>query len=270
MLLAAAAAFVAPAAGEYSVLVFGDSWGTDLWTDLQATFDNHSVPATVQSTAIGGTSACQWAADSAAMLKSVQQTFPDLPEGPDFVWYSLGGNDLAADKAYRTCSSEAATEDAARTCFRAAIERVDACTSTLLEAYWGAYPRSKVFQCAYDLQCLEDSCIPTAVARTPFCGSNVTCHTTMHVYWQELEIAARQQKYPQPQYHGLNILGTVQKAAGVPGADVGKPALDQGGPCEWESGCVHPKKDTPAWYAVGEAFWDLFFSRYIQQTEVVV
>merc|ERR1711972_851078 len=68
---------------------------------------------------------------------------------------------------------------------------------------------------------------------------------------------------PQPQYNGLNILGAGQKAAGIPGADVGKPVLDQGGPCKWNDGCVHPKPGSPAAEAVGEAFWDLFFSMHV-------
>jgi hypothetical protein len=265
------------AAKTYNVLVVGDSWGVDLWPAIQHTFDSHNVSAKVFSTAIGGTTACQWAAkfDGTALVKSAKSKFPDLADGPDFVWYSLGGNDLALDKPYHQCMKGAVSYDDAKVCVGKLIEKINGCTSTLLETYWAKYPKSKVFQCGYDMPCLdsgynEGKCMTVAKQRTPYCGSNVTCHTNALVDWQQMEIGSRQQKYPQPQYTGLNILGTVQKAAGVPGADVGKPVLDQGARCDWEFGCVHPKPKTPAWYAVGEAFWDLFFSKHVHAVETVV
>jgi hypothetical protein len=255
------------AARTYNVLVVGDSWGVDLWRSIQHTLDSHNVSAKVFSTAIGGTTACEWAAkfDGMALVESAKRKFPELADGPDFVWYTLGGNDLAKDKAYNDCMKSAASNDDARICMGKELEKIDGCTSTLLETYWAKYPKSKVFQCSYDVPCLAtDKCMEISQQRNAYCGSNVTCHISSLVELQQMEIGSRQQKYPQPKYTGLNILGTVQKAAGVSGADVGKPVLDQGARCDWEFGCVHPKPQTPAWYAVGEAFWDLFFSKHVQ------
>jgi hypothetical protein len=254
------------------VLVVGDSWGADLWRAIQHSFVIHNVSATVHSTAIGGTTACQWAAldNGTALVESAQKKFGDLADGPDFLWYSLGGNDLGKDDDYRKCMINAASDDEAKGCAEKEVVRISGCTSTLLETYWAKYPKSKVFQCGYDIPCLEGKCMLLDMLRNPYCGTNITCITTAMVEWQRMEIGVRQQKYPQPRYTGLNILGTVQKAAGVPGADVGKPVLDKGGPCEWEFGCVHPKPKTPTWYAVAETFWDLFFSKHVYGVETVV
>lgn len=269
-----AALLAAPtAAKHYSVLVVGDSWGHlgPSWTTLQETLDDHSVTATVRSTAVDGTTACELAArdGGTALVESAQAMFPDLPHGPDFVWYTLGGNDLV-DKAYGECMRGATSDADAKLCFQASVQKINACTSELLETYWDKFPQSKVFQCGYDLQCLESYCMAVAQQRNPYCGGNVTCHNAFQVYWQHTEIGARQERYPQPQYTGLNILGTMQKAAGVVGADVGKPVLDQGSPCEWEVACVHPAPDTPAAKAIGEAFWDLFFSTYVGGPGLIV
>jgi hypothetical protein len=149
--------------------------------------------------------------------------------------------------------------------YLAGLGRKNACTEKLLETYWAAYPKSKVFQCGYDLPCYDtDTCLAKAASKSAFCGTNVTCYTSGAVQNQHAEIDVRQAKYAQPQYTGLNILGTTQKAAGVPGADVGQPVLTQGGPCDMLGGCVHPRPGSAAATAIGDAFWDLFFSKYVK------
>ena len=78
------------------------------------------------------------------------------------------------------------------------------------------------------------------------------------------------QRYPDKPYNSISIIGAVQKAAGVPGADVGKPNFDEGAKCEWTTFCCHPKYDSPAGEAWRDAFWDLYFSNEFPSSGVSV
>ncbi len=141
-------------------------------------------------------------------------------------------------------------------------------TKTLLEHYWKAYPQSKVMQCGYDIPCEQGGCLHTDDSRIPFCKSNATCMDEVTLHWQGVYVDALDAHYNQPggvpgggSYDGLNILGTVQVAGGVKGAAVGYPVLGVGSPCDLETMCVHPTHGKAGATAVGEAFWELYYSK---------
>lgn len=74
--------FAAPLhARNVTVLVFGDSWGSlgPSWHELVDVFAKHGVPATVRSSAVGGTRACQWASEPQALNLEAAKQFPDQP-----------------------------------------------------------------------------------------------------------------------------------------------------------------------------------------------
>ncbi len=244
-----------------TVLVFGDSWGDTgpTWKTIRDAFARHGRAADVRSAAVGGTTACGWAPSS--LVNASRQLFPELADGPDFVWYTAGGNDISASQAYRACSSDAADFAAARACLSAATAEATACSAALLGAFFDAFPASQAMQCGYDVQCADAAwahCMDVLESRAPFCGANVTCANALLVAWQEDLVAPLEARFA-PRYAGINVLGAVQVAGGVPGAAVGAPALDVGAPCEWETSCVHPTYGTPAEQAIGDAFWDLYF-----------
>ena len=242
-----------------TVLVFGDSWGQvgPSWHALEDMFVAHGVSADVQSSAVGGTRACQWAQDPQSLVKAAQERFGDA--GPDYVWYTAGGNDLEAS-AYQQCSKNASSMDEAiNTCLRKATDVINACTDTLLTELWTVYPSAKVMQCGYDIPCEEGQC--ATQSRNPYCGNNVTCQNVGTVAWQPM-LLELEDKYP-GRYAGLNVLGAVQKAGGVPGADVGAPDLTRGSPCGLMTSCVHPTYGKAGASAVGEAFWELYFSKQL-------
>jgi hypothetical protein len=91
------------------------------------------------------------------------------------------------------------------------------------------------------------------------------------LHWQKIYVDALNAYYNPPggaapplgggSYAGLNILGTVQAAGGVAGASIGHPVLGVGSPCELETECVHPTHGKAGATAVGEAFWDLYYSK---------
>ncbi len=247
----------------FSVLVFGDSWGQlgPSWKALQDMFDAHGVAATVKSSAVGGTRACDWADTPSSLADKARDLFG--ADGPQYVWYTAGGNDLEA-KWYETCSATASTYDeAVNGCLRNATTAINACTETLLTKLWAAFPRTKVVQCGYDLPCEDGShCLEVAMSRTPFCRANRTCQNAGLVDWQPmlLELAAKH-----PLYTGLNVLGAVQAAGGVAGAAVGAPVLARGSPCGLMTYCVHPTYGAAGATAVAEAFWSLYFEDEVRR-----
>ena len=165
-------------ASTVTVMVFGDSWGSlgPGWHEIQDMFDRHNVSAVVRSAARGGTEACQWAESPTSMVEEAAKLFPERKlKGPDFVWYTLGGNDFA-NHNYQACSRAAQTIEDQKNCTDTLFTGlVTGCTRKLLEHYWQVYPHSKVMQCGYDIPCESGGCIHTDDSRVPFCKSNVTC-----------------------------------------------------------------------------------------------
>jgi len=252
-----------------TVLVFGDSWGSlgPSWHEIQDSFDRHGVPAVVRSAARGGTEACQWAADKSSLAKAAAKLFPELgAKGPDHVWYTLGGNDFA-NKEYQSCSKSSKSLADELVCIDKLTDLVRNCTASLLETYWKSYPLSRVMQCGYDFPCATGRCMPAP--RIPFCKKNVTCTSEVTLHWQGEHIGELQSRYTamHKNYTGLNVLGTVQMAGGVPGAAVGKPIVGTGSPCDLMTECVHPTHGKAGATAVGEAFWSLYFSKYLKTDE---
>ena len=239
-----------------SVLVFGDSWGSlgPSWHMLEDMFASHGVAATVKSSAKGGTQACQWAAEPKSLAMEAAALFGE--QGPDYVWYTLGGNDIAGGD-YGDCSKAATSLHEELQCMRAATDKINACTESMLGPFWEAYPHAKVLQCGYDIPCEQGSCAAQP-ARNPYCGTNVTCMNLVTVGWQPM-LLELQTKYPN--LFGIDILGTVQQAGGVKGASTGHPVIDAGSPCDLMTGCVHPIHGKAGATAIGEAFWDLYFSK---------
>merc|ERR1719219_3113242 len=110
-------------------------------------FNRHGGGWTVKSSAIGGTTACEWAARKGSLSLEAATLFP--PNGPDFVWYTLGGNDIASS-AYQNCLLKAKTEEEIQKCNTEEVEIISNCTNGLLDDFFSKFPKSKVMQCFYD------------------------------------------------------------------------------------------------------------------------
>ena len=259
-LIVVVSAAAAAHAATPKVLVFGDSWGSfgPSYKALSEMFSSRNISANVQSAAVGGTRACQWAEHGGiALAYEANKAFGT--EGPDFVWYTLGGNDLVDDD-YLACSKGAADYAAALECMRVETEKVSNCSVSLLDGLRKAYPAAKVVQCGYDIPCEDGECAEQQ--RLPFCGTNKTCANSMTVAWQDMLLSLAPH-YPPGFYTGINVLGAVQQAGGVAGASVGNPVLDHGSPCALMSGCVHPTHGKAGATAVMDAFWTLYFSKQL-------
>lgn len=245
-------------------LVFGDSQGDTgpTWRALDDSLKANKISATVINKSVGGTLACGWAQDPDAIVKAANDAFGGAP---DFVWYTAGGNDLAGDEKYHTCLDAARSLDAAKACVDGGVSRLMPCTTTLLQHLWTAFPSAKVGQYNYMDTCMDGDCQSASAeflggsycTSGRFKGAPSECMLTLLAYWQTIMVDALQATYPKPQYTGMNVLGAVQAASGVPGASVGHLNVTGGGAkCEWMTYCVHPTYGTPTADAIGKAFWD--------------
>jgi hypothetical protein len=253
-------------AGELSVIVVGDSFGDTgpTYRALDDTFKNNGVPATVESTAVGGTTTCHWAAqeDGMKLVNDAKKKFPNAADGPDYMWYTLGANDQWSDGDFQSCIKTAkhGSWQDALDCAAPEVERLVGCGATMLENYWAEFPKSKVLFTGYDIPCYSLLCDPiTETFYGKLCGGNVTCSNTYGNDVQNLLADAYVQRFAGKPFTAVKFMGAAQKAAGIAGADAGTPVLDQGAQCDYTAWCVHPKYGTPAGDAWTDAFWDKYF-----------
>lgn len=279
LLLSLLTGLAVTAAGSVSVMVFGDSYGDTgpTYHQVQKMFDDRKHPATVRSAAVGGTAACEWASkeNGQAIVTHAKTLFPDLKDGPDFLWYTAGANDVWQNIEFQACQKLAKTWDGVQGCMKVLMDKVADCTANMLTAFFKAFPKAKVMQSGYDVPCSNRLCEATftGVFDMHYCGKhNATCNNQAMFDFITIYIDALNKKFPEPRYETLFMMGTVQKAAGIPGADVGKPVLNTSSNCAWETECVHPTYNTPAGNAWGNAFWDFYFSKHVANatTESVV
>jgi hypothetical protein len=204
-------------------------------------------------------------------VNKARSLFPEATDGPDFVWYTLGGNDIAFDRPMKSCAKASKTFDEITKCLHDASERAKVCTETLLDNFFKAFPKSRVLHSGYDLPCENAYCELTITGSydANWCGFNHTCTNELMEKFHGFYLGELSQRYSAPQYTTLNMLGTSQKAGGVPGADVGKPVLTKGSPCQWTVLCVHPKYKSPPAVAIGEVFWSQYFSKQTGGSVVV-
>jgi len=252
--------------GELNVLVVGDSFGDTgpTYKALDDTFKKNNVAATVKSTAVGGTTTCHWASQEKGMkiVNDAKKKFPDAADGPDYVWYTLGANDQWSDSDFQKCLKTAKGKDyqKALDCAAPEVDRLVGCGSTMLENFWAEFPKSKVLFTGYDVPCYSLLCSPvTDTFYGNLCGNDKACSNGFGQDVQQLLADALVKNFTGKPFTAVKFMGAAQKAAGVKGADVGTPVLDQGAECDYTAFCVHPKYGTPAGDAWTDAFWDKYF-----------
>lgn len=257
------------ASAEITVMVFGDSLGDTgpKWNTVQDMFDHRGVSATVKSAAVGGTTACQWAGqkDGTQIANKAKDLFGD--KGPDYVWYTLGGNDIWSDSVFQACQKsvkgKAVSDPAVQKCITDFNSRIIACHSTMFDKFYKVYPNARIMQAGYDIPCENRFCEHTtdALFAGALCGRNGTCLNTMLHSWNTQHLDRMQAKYQAPAYTAIKLIGAVQMADKIPGADYDKPVYNKGANCRWETLCIHPTYNTPAGQAWGDGMWKLYFSK---------
>merc|ERR1719387_1432439 len=119
----------------------------------------------------------------------------------------------------------------------------------MFDHFYKVFPNARIMQAGYDIPCGN------------LCGTNSTCLNTMLHSWNTNHLDRMQQKYPAPGYTSIKLIGAVQMANNVAGADYDKPVYDKSANCAWETECIHPTYNTPAGKAWGDGMWKLYFSK---------
>merc|ERR1719198_1976847 len=126
-------------------------------------------------------------------------------------------------------------------------------------------------ECNYDVPCENPSCRGWDEAFLgDYCGKNITCYNTMARNWVNDYIGTLAKKYSEPQYTAVHIEGTGQMVEGDVKAHVGVPDIDRSGVCDKMIACVHPLYGSKYATAIGDAWWDLFFSKYVTKDNSTV
>jgi len=265
----ALAMLASKAVAEVTVMVFGDSFGDTgpKWNTVQDMFDQRGVAATVKNAAIGGTTSCQWAGEENGMqmVNKANDLFGET--GPDYVWYTLGGNDIWSDDNFQNCQKSVKgkdiTDPAVQKCISDFTDNIIGCHSTMFDNFYKAFPNAKIMQAGYDIPCENLLCAVTvnAAFAKNYCGNDGTCLNKVLHNWNTHHLDSMQAKYPQPAYTAIKLIGAAQKANKVAGADYDKPVYDKGANCKWETFCIHPTYNSPAGQAWGDGMWDFYFSK---------
>lgn len=241
MALLLAAATSVPTASATALLAFGDSWAWLGYDQLRDVFGSHGIDTALE--AIPGTPAAYWAdIEPHALVNAVDKA------NASHVYLSIGGNEFLEGLPLKINILEIYAE-----MMRA--------TGKIIDTLVAARPHVHVYHFGYEILNWEGSAYCRGFGDLElkgdpplFCpdSTNVTCMTHIQATWLQanfVDLLAR--KYSSnPHYHGLNLLGTLQVAGGVPGAEVGAPNWGRYSPAQYvrseaklDWGCVHLTPD---------------------------
>ncbi|MGM0576483.1 MAG: GDSL-type esterase/lipase family protein [Myxococcota bacterium] len=203
------------------VVVFGDSWAEGGWDELDDALSSKGFGSIgVHGAGVGGTTAEMWATQQPQALPDAVSDNPDA----QWVWLSIGGNDLFAHYADGHGDQTAADNDAH--------------IRVMLDALFAVHPDVRVVMFGYDYVNFEQSqeCIALGLAyfkdkATP--QINEAMYQGVHAVQQGIA-----DDYANVTYVP-SVLGTLQVAGGIAGAP--NPLLPS--PSEYMSDCIHPTSE---------------------------
>ena len=116
-------------------------------------------------------------------------------------------------------------------------------TILMLDPVFDKFPSLQVVQFGYDILNFQKAiCSLEGRELMHGCDDTPSCINHQFVKLQTEYVAALQRKYG-VNYHGINLLGTLQVYGGYPNVTVGHPDLSKWSPRNLiESNCIHPKK----------------------------
>jgi len=225
-------------------LSFGDSWaylGGPILADLVS-------PCTGETEAIPGMPVALLPEQA---LKNALDARPNVTT----VWLSIGGDDFLEGSPIISSLPPIPGIDPQWVLNKDMLPR----TEKLLEAAWAAHPHVSIAMFGYELLDWDGSSFCQGFEYEEFsrfeCPGeqqrNVSCATHAQARLLQFEyVDALQRKYGATRpFQGLNLLGTLQQAGGVPDATPGHPNFDYYSPDEYVRqegmpwGCVHLTTD---------------------------
>ena len=219
-----------------SIVAFGDSWAWLGYNQFRDVFSAHNMTTSLR--AIPGTPAAYWALiEPNALVDAVDKA------GANAVYLSIGGNDylegLPLGHAVELLH----------------VEMIKS-TRVMLDRLFEERPHVQVFHFGYELLNWDSCLLCKAFGATELKGrgphlcpdtTNVTCMTTAQATWLQrkyIDEGLADVYKDNPNYHGLNLLGTLQVAGGVAGASVGRPVMSEYSPEQYV------RKATGSWSCV--------------------
>ena len=236
-----------PPPGSKVILVAGDSWGTEGAAAFAAMVKDKlstpAVPVIVENIAVAGSMASDWS------KREYLDGLTEHAKNADYVWITLMGNDCAA---YMPGCARRGGSPAS--CGDTLVKTVTAEMSTILDAVHAANPKARILGFGYDILgfAKDFMCKWEINNMFPQCkkahphddGARIACVNTQFVRLQATwEALAKTYDFVDV----IDILGTLQAAAGDANATVGHPDMAAFGPNKlFEANCLHPTPCTRA------------------------
>jgi len=225
------------------LVVFGDSWGTEGAKSLRQVFGAKGI--TIDNVAKSGSTAEQWARTPNAVRDAVRKN-PDAK----WVWLTVGGNDAKNELSIGVPVEKLIQE---------MINR----TRIILKPLFDDNPTIRVVQFGYDVLTFSKGLLCPAFGALVFpkCKGNITCVNTEFLLMQYAYVEKMRAAGPFPRHDSVNLLGTLQVAGKVPGAQITKPNLAYYSPDQYmQANCIHANDE--GYVIIFQEFWNRYFSKF--------
>lgn len=237
------------------LMAFGDSWGTTGAAELRNLGQRKGF--TVDDQSIPGTTAAFWARRADALKEKVD----DAPD-TRVIWFTLGGNDFITKRQTMT---PLPVEEIISSAFND--------TQTVLDPLFEAYPDMIVVGFGYEIfswgTAEEEGRACNQIAEGlffPDCedadgGLDKTCANELWLGLHGLHGLLADQ-YPE-NYKRAEIIGALQSASGVPGAEIGQPVTSEfSDPMYFAGGgCIHA--NDLGYEVIFSALYDTVLNEYL-------
>lgn len=255
---------VVSAAQNASLLVAGDSWGTDIFDSgaFKRKLNDKKCPfEKANNIAVPGTQATDW--DHGASLAALVAE----AKTHDYLWLTLMGNDALDIMPQCASSGKTAPE-----CGDQLVGLMLKSMGTILDSVHKANPNMKISGFGYDVMFGGPGCSVAARTVFPQCWKThnatqtpIECFNTQFVriqgVWEQLA------KGREDFVTVLNVLGTTQVAGGDSKATIGNPDLASFGPAKYwpdSLGCIHPSitgGDNSGAMLIMEQYYEQYWSK---------
>ncbi|KAJ9463823.1 hypothetical protein DIPPA_13395 [Diplonema papillatum] len=241
------AALFAAACSATDILVIGDTWAHNSQAEFQQMLKTHGSNMTVSFLTEAGSSALTWSTPEKQKL--ITSTVANCT-GLRAIWMSIGA--VGTYQAWQNCT-QFPTDPLMCAAGNGGIGQA---VLTMMYAVWAARYPMPIVGTGYDLTASENCPIPKELI--PSCVGNTTCYN----FWQmwTLQEIFESLRIQDDGVVSLNLYGTIQKAAGYPNVDIGKPDLSRFSPSEYfTDNCWVP--NSKGFTAFLEQMWQQYFGK---------
>eukprot|EP00040_Diaphanoeca_grandis_P004202 m.27516 g.27516 ORF g.27516 m.27516 type:complete len:281 (-) comp15761_c1_seq1:40-882(-) len=234
------------------ITCFGDSWAAFACDSLKDTVKIKLKKNKVVNKGVPGSTAAVFASDTTAMVADI------LAGGfPEFIWLSIGGNDILGGWSAGVCVGNA-TGPSALACYDTIYNN----TATMLDALFHTVPTLQVVQFGYDYTNFVGSAECVLMASKIFHNDTSQQHINeIFMAFDEHVLLRLAQRYNKFAYTHTPLWGTLQ----AHGGDVGEPVPPPYPNIHYPSplslmndGCIHASKE--GWLILMNALWNSYFA----------